>query len=332
MPPATTTLDEPALIASCACMIAFMPDPHTLLMVVQPVEAGRPAPSDACRAGAWPRPAGSTQPMITSSTWSAATPACSSAPVMAAAPSAGVGTPVNWPRKEPMAVRLAPTMTTSLMGDSGRHGPAHNGRNQRIMLRRAAVRQIASVPSRKGKFQQVETAPTFMAVNRPETERREQCRHPGPHEGPGLALSMRHRLRIGLDLAGPALAGKLDGAGDQRACDAESAPARWYVEAVQGPGRRLPGTNQRLAAIQARKVGAWRHRTPTCRLVADEGEHAVCAAAFDQSAECLAVWRSLGGLPGLAAHRHAPPHAPATAARPVLAEQRLDARPVVRLE
>src|SRR5690606_13438294 len=118
MPPATTTLAEPALIRSWPNMIAFMPEPQTLLMVVQPAEAGRPAFNAAWRAGAWPRPAGSTQPMITSSTWSAATPACSSAPVMTAEPRAGVGTPVNWPRKEPMAVRLAPTMTTSLMTDS----------------------------------------------------------------------------------------------------------------------------------------------------------------------------------------------------------------------
>ena len=35
-----------------------------------------------------------------------------------AAPSFGVGKPVNWPRKEPMAVRLAPTMTT-LISDMG---------------------------------------------------------------------------------------------------------------------------------------------------------------------------------------------------------------------
>ena len=57
--------------------------------------------------------------MITSSTWSAPRPACASAPRIAAVPRAGVGTPVNWPRKEPMAVRLAPTMTTSLMWGSG---------------------------------------------------------------------------------------------------------------------------------------------------------------------------------------------------------------------
>ena len=48
-------------------MAAFMPEPHILLIVVQPVASGRPAPSEAWRAGAWPWPAGSTQPMMTSS-------------------------------------------------------------------------------------------------------------------------------------------------------------------------------------------------------------------------------------------------------------------------
>ena len=50
-----------------------MPEPHILLTVVQPAASGRPAPSAAWRAGAWPRPAGSTQPIRTSSTLSAAT-------------------------------------------------------------------------------------------------------------------------------------------------------------------------------------------------------------------------------------------------------------------
>ena len=49
-------------------MAAFIPEPHILLIVVQPVPSGSPAPSDAWRAGAWPWPAGSTQPMITSCT------------------------------------------------------------------------------------------------------------------------------------------------------------------------------------------------------------------------------------------------------------------------
>src|SRR5471030_2008059 len=111
MPPATTTLAEPALIRSLPNMIDFMPEPQTLLIVVHPTDFGRPAASDACRAGAWPRFAGSTQPMITSDTSSAATPDCSSAALIAVAPSEVVGTPVNWPSMEPIAVRLAPTMT-----------------------------------------------------------------------------------------------------------------------------------------------------------------------------------------------------------------------------
>src|SRR5690606_9945198 len=115
MPPAPTIEAEPALIRSWPSMIAFMPEPQTLLMVVQPAEVGRPAASAAWRAGAWPRLAGSTQPMITSDTSAAGTPDCSSAAPMAAAPRVGVGTPLNWPRKEPMAVRLAATMTMSDM-------------------------------------------------------------------------------------------------------------------------------------------------------------------------------------------------------------------------
>ena len=35
-----------------------MPEPHILLMVAAPVEAGRPAPRAACRAGAWPMTGG----------------------------------------------------------------------------------------------------------------------------------------------------------------------------------------------------------------------------------------------------------------------------------
>ena len=88
-----------------------MPEPQTLLMVVQPADVGRPAPIAAWRAGAWPRPAGSTQPMITSSTWSAATPACSSAALMAAAPRVGSG-PGELAEEGTDGVRLAPTMTT----------------------------------------------------------------------------------------------------------------------------------------------------------------------------------------------------------------------------
>ena len=67
---------------SCASMVAFMPEPQTLLMVVAPVASGSFAPRAACRAGAWPWPAGSTQPMKTSSIRSGASFARSSAAPM----------------------------------------------------------------------------------------------------------------------------------------------------------------------------------------------------------------------------------------------------------
>ena len=52
MPPATTMSDVPAMIASAAIIVAFMPEPQTLLIVVAPTDIGSPAPSVACRAGA----------------------------------------------------------------------------------------------------------------------------------------------------------------------------------------------------------------------------------------------------------------------------------------
>src|ERR1700728_4035959 len=52
MPPDTTISAEPAWMMSCASIVAFMPDPHTLLIVVAPVASGSFAPRAACRAGA----------------------------------------------------------------------------------------------------------------------------------------------------------------------------------------------------------------------------------------------------------------------------------------
>ena len=69
-------------------MVAFMPEPQTLLTVVAPVASGSPAPRAAWRAGAWPWPAGSTQPISTSSIRSGASVARSSAARIACAPSA----------------------------------------------------------------------------------------------------------------------------------------------------------------------------------------------------------------------------------------------------
>src|SRR5882762_5586581 len=111
MPPATMTSALPVARMSCASMAAFMPEPHILLTVVQPVPSGRPAPSEAWRAGAWPWPAGSTQPMMTSLTSSAPIFARSTAARIAAAPSSGAAKPFSSPWNAPIGVLAAETMT-----------------------------------------------------------------------------------------------------------------------------------------------------------------------------------------------------------------------------
>src|SRR5579871_5633572 len=82
-------------------------------MVVAGTLAGTPAPMAAWRAGACPRPAGSTHPMITSCTSAGGSAAASSAPRIAVAPSCGAATGANTPWKAPIGVRRAATMTTS---------------------------------------------------------------------------------------------------------------------------------------------------------------------------------------------------------------------------
>ena len=63
MPPATTRSTLPAASASEPMITVCMPLPHTLLTVVASTDFGSPALIAAWRAGAWPRPAGRTQPM-----------------------------------------------------------------------------------------------------------------------------------------------------------------------------------------------------------------------------------------------------------------------------
>lgn len=94
-------------------IMVFIPDEHTLLMVVQIVFVGRPPNMAACRAGAWPSPADTTFPMYTSSTSEAAIPARLT--------TASIAIPPNWVAeseesvlwKLPMGVRVAATMNTS---------------------------------------------------------------------------------------------------------------------------------------------------------------------------------------------------------------------------
>src|SRR6185369_6679125 len=111
MPPATMISFEREIKESCASIAAFMPEPHILLIVVQPAARESPAPSAAWRAGAWPWPAGSTQPISTSCTSSGFSFARSTAARIAAAPSSGAENPLSSPWKAPIGVRAAETMT-----------------------------------------------------------------------------------------------------------------------------------------------------------------------------------------------------------------------------
>ncbi|MCY1283957.1 hypothetical protein D9M70_328480 [compost metagenome] len=112
MPPATTTSALPASSRSWPSIAAFIPEPHILFTVEHTTPCDSPAPSAAWRAGACPWPACSTQPMIASSTVSAGSPARSTAARIAMAPSSAAERPESSPRKPPIGVRAAPTMTT----------------------------------------------------------------------------------------------------------------------------------------------------------------------------------------------------------------------------
>src|SRR3984957_2157256 len=92
-------------------MMARMAEPHILLTVVAGTLAGMPAPSAAWRAGAWPRPADRTQPMMTSSTSPAGMPESASAALTATDPSCGPVTAAKTPWKAPTGVRRADRMT-----------------------------------------------------------------------------------------------------------------------------------------------------------------------------------------------------------------------------
>jgi hypothetical protein len=118
MPPAATTWKSPHRRSLADCITARIPEPQTLLRVTAPVATGQPAPSAACRAGAWPSPAGSTQPMVTCSMSSGVRPARSIAAARARAPSTGAETSLNAPWNEPIGVRAALRMTTSCIGGS----------------------------------------------------------------------------------------------------------------------------------------------------------------------------------------------------------------------
>ena len=69
----------------------------------------------AWRATFCPRPAPTTLPRITSSTWSAARPARRSDSLIATLPKTGAGTSARAPRKPPIGVRAPPASQISLI-------------------------------------------------------------------------------------------------------------------------------------------------------------------------------------------------------------------------
>ena len=86
IPPTTTISLSPVFILCAPIMMAFIPEEQTLFTVVQGTSFGIPAASAACRAGACPKFACSTLPIMTSSTVEGFKPILSRAPRIAAAP------------------------------------------------------------------------------------------------------------------------------------------------------------------------------------------------------------------------------------------------------
>ena len=132
-------------------MIAFRPEPHTLLIVVADVPFGRPALSAAWRAGACPTPACRTWPIRTSSTVAVvgSRPARSTAARMATPPRSVAGTADSAPPNLPMGVRAA---LRDRRGRSGRdragswpESTPRSGRASRGLLRASSVFCLADL-------------------------------------------------------------------------------------------------------------------------------------------------------------------------------------------
>src|SRR5659263_295849 len=117
IPPAATTSNSSVATDWAASMTAFNPEPHILLIVSAPADAGRPAYIPAWRAGACLTPADSTFPMITCSISSFRTPPREAASAMTTAPSLGAVMSASAPMKLPIAVRARLLYTSDAADD-----------------------------------------------------------------------------------------------------------------------------------------------------------------------------------------------------------------------
>lgn len=109
-PPVTTVLAWPRAIDWAPNTMDLRPEEQTLLMVVQGTLVPIPPFNEACRAGAWPTPADSTLPKMTSSTYLGLSWIESRAPLMANPPSSGAWKLESFPLIDPMGVLLAATI------------------------------------------------------------------------------------------------------------------------------------------------------------------------------------------------------------------------------
>src|SRR5215472_9983232 len=113
IPPATTIELFPVCTACAASATAFNPEPHTLLIVMAPVEGESPPKMAACRAGFCPSPAETTLPMMHSSTSPGSMAARFTASPTAIAPSCGALKSERLPWNFPTGVRQPDRITTS---------------------------------------------------------------------------------------------------------------------------------------------------------------------------------------------------------------------------
>ena len=166
----------PARICSAPSITAFSAEPHILFTVVAGTDTGTPAPTAAWRAGAWPSPAGSTHPRMTSSRSAPLMPADSRAARTAALPSCTAVSGASAPRNAPIGVRLAETMTTSWlgMGVSFQVGGRRAQRARAGAVRRArrrggtrAAATAASVPLPRGESPASNTRTNASAICAP---------------------------------------------------------------------------------------------------------------------------------------------------------------------
>ena len=117
IPPAIIISASPAWIACEANITDFRPEPHILFTVKHSTELGSPALIAACLAGACPCPADKTLPIITSCIAFGSIPVSSSIDFITIPPNSGAEIEDRLPRKEPIGVLLAETMTISFWLD-----------------------------------------------------------------------------------------------------------------------------------------------------------------------------------------------------------------------